>query len=436
MRLNYTDNLRKIRIYSIGKKLFFMAFLFYPLQLYRWRIYGLPSVSVYEILLLSSSFLMLLSFNIKLKKIFFPLMLLMGLYIFEIFIFIIYNQKFIYIIYEFLVGEVIWVLVFILSGQFLTEKIDFKKIFKAISFSSIWVLGGILLHFYEILSGRLFRGVPFSEVLHITKPLLQETQELLFNVTTYYGLRRFSFPFSQSSSAAGIDAAIIFIVTLGYYIYIERRKKSYLYLALIDLIYVIFTFSRTAWIVTTIGVILIIFDKKNVEIKRITIFLVMFLGFIIMLMFILSIIQAKTGIDVYLLLKGRIFNEGATKISTEGHLETRMYALKIFINHVFTGNGLGGYYYSRVINNVDHGPHPHSNYFLVMAEGGLIGLFIYFILLFEPLYKNLKKKNKSNFIKIIIFLQISLYIGMIFYTYFTGYLPLIIISSWILKNSK
>lgn len=434
---------------KLGKKVFFLAIFFLPLNLYRWRIGDLPSFSLFEVFIIAS--LLITVFRVRIGRIAVFLIIMIMLFTVELFVFIIYNGSLISQTFNWLKIGLLWIITSIAVNQYIRNFKDLEVLFKTISYSSIWLFYGTILHVFELISKNFWHSVPFGDILQTSLPKSEATLIYSSRVTIFGGIRRFSFPISFSASGAGVSASLIFLITVGTFLYYSKIKVNthfFMYFfIIIDAIYVLLTLSRTAYIMSFIGLIILFslhhrFEKKVPKriLKILTAFILIIVGLLLMFKF----IEYITKLDIPEIIMNRLFRSYYSKLSTEGHLETRLYAIKLFAKHPVFGNGLGGYklYRTREFHEFAGGQHPHSNYFLVLAEGGIVGLTMYLVLLFLPLrflWKGItvfcKLYNKSiPLIILLIVAQITLYVGIFFYSYFGPLMPIIISCSWIFST--
>lgn len=392
------------------KFLLWGSLIFYPLSLYRWRIFSLPSFSLYEVFLLSSLFVFFIkSQDFKIPK---SLLFYFFVYIVEIFNSVI---RFGQIPSQGLNSLNVTLLSFISFLAFYNTFIpsdDYDRYFIFASFASLWLFYGTIIHLSEYFSGERLTSVPFGEFLKIASPKDETSLYYIEEVSTSLFLnliRRFCFPISFSASESGIVAAGITILT--FYSIINSQvlqinsalKGIFYFLLIIDVFYTFSTLSRTA-VITLLTGILIPFVLKGKVIKEISGYTsTVFLKIVVVMMIIAvalivlnMIVVLKFGYSFFDLFFFRFQN---SEDSTTEHFETRLYALELFVRNPILGVGLGGYKYYRTIdkNEFFSGQHPHSNYFLVLAEGGVIVFFSYLYLFVFPMLKILLGIKKSYF---------------------------------------
>lgn len=217
-------------------------------------------------------------------------------------------------------------------------------------------------------------------------------------------------------------------VILSYYFFKERRKYSYLLLILPTILIVAGSGSRKAFVMVILGVLAITLfignsTKKYNTNKTKTIILT---SIIIVL---ISFIILQTGImnGTLLRMDGLISSftgEGEIDSSTLIRMKLRALGFTQLQHTPFLGIGMGNAR-NLALSETGMDVYLHCNYAELAANGGIIGLFLYYWIYFKIIYvewKHVKYNNYSILIFIIILLQLIMDWGSVSYysksTYF------------------
>ncbi len=210
----------------------------------------------------------------------------------------------------------------------------------------------------------------------LLKPSELELNVLLFNNGAYAGI----------TGQTGLNAffiTIFIVISFLDMLFKKKNKKIYIILFLLGLLALILTGKRGMLIFTCITVFLIyIFlslnDLKHFY-KYILIFIISIGGIIILLK---NIPQTSIIMNKFLFLSrdNDILN---------GRQELWNKSMQIFDNNKFTGIGIG------TIADII-GDYSHNVYIQIMAEIGIIGIFLYILAVFKSLECSIKKLKKYN----------------------------------------
>lgn len=212
----------------------------------------------------------------------------------------------------------------------------------------------------------------------------------------------------------GSFLALFIIPSISLFIYNDKKNIRFFYLFcfILILLGLIATGRRGSYFPAIIGVIIFfsILLYYNFNIKGLKKYLKYFV--IISLSFLLF--------SIYLLDSGqinRLFGQSDTESSDRGRVERMESAIELIMEKPIIGDGVGNYYY-RVeqgdlsgIKSVSYDSwlnlnDPHNMYLMILAESGIIGLFIFLIILIYVL-KRLKPKDIISlgiFLGVLVFL--------------------------------
>ncbi len=421
---------------SFGKKLFEIGLFFGPLDLYRWRIGNSLSFSLSQILFL-------LSFIILLKKINFQrsiiiisiiLFLILGGLMTSIIVFPINSNP------GFLTSYLFGLLTLILVADYIKDLTTLITFLKILSFSSIWLLLGILLQARYIVGyvpTSYLDLVPLGKVLHISVPRdYESTMNYVIGSLRHLqtGILRVSYPFGFTSSGAGLDSSIIALSSFSLIkLFKIKNTNIHLFFSLISTAYVILTGSRSAFFLLLCGILLMYMFSGRNKIFNLLKFVLQFTIFLVIILLLLSVIGNYLDINLVNTFLERLLDPSTVQESTQGHLETRIYALNLFANRPFFGYGLGGYELMR------GEPHPHSLYFMILAENGIFGEILFLIFILFPIFplikflrksRTLEKKEMRNTAIFALSLVISVAMASLLYQFVSKYFFISLAISW------
>lgn len=212
----------------------------------------------------------------------------------------------------------------------------------------------------------------------------------------------------------GTFLALFIIPSISLFIYNDKKNVRYFYLLcfILILLGLIATGRRGSYFPSIIGVVIFftILLYRNFTIQGLKKYLKYFV--IISLLFIVF--------SIYLLNSGhigRLFGKSDTQNSDAGRLDRMEAAIELILDKPIVGDGVGNYYYpvekkdlldikSTSYDSWLNLSDPHNTYLMVLAESGVIGLFIFTIILIYIL-KRLKPKDIISlgiFLGVLIFL--------------------------------
>lgn len=405
---------------NIRLKFLCLAIFFLPLGIYKWRIASfLPALSVSEYLFL---FLVLTTPFAKFPKgILLPISILTYFIVAGMF-FIQYNLGyFIHFTFVEMFQFLMWIGVILIVSQTVISTNDYSLILICIALSSLWLMIGFGAHFYESFSHNYWISPPLSDFLHCAESKSYESTSYAMTRASSMlsgGFKRFSFPISNSSSIAGITSSLMCLCS-GYTMNRIRQYRNILRVCFfIAFLYSLLTFSKAAYLSLFFGFFIasfITFRKRNnyhlyprsFSLPRI-IFIICSGMLSVTVLWRLRIPQ---------LIFYRLHNISS---SLSGHIETRIRALRFVTDNIFLGLGLGGYKAKSIALYGDYSSHPHSNYFLIISEHGIVGLFFFCVFLLLPIvliFFNLKYRGKINkdVINIFLILHLTIVFGMLLY---------------------
>jgi O-antigen ligase len=215
-------------------------------------------------------------------------------------------------------------------------------------------------------------------------------------------------------------AFLLITISLSFFLYRDRKSLLWGYSTLVQSITLILTFSRAALLAFSFGIFFVClfylyFHKEKIvaflKDKRMLLFTLIFILFLLLaLMFI-----AKTVVS------------NDMRWSTLIRLENSIYAIEAFTEHPLLGIGYenfafySGYRYAPSIFGIP-GIYPSINNIIlqVFTETGIIGAFIFFILIYVSIKMILKSLHeKKDWFYSIIFTGTSLFIQMLFFNLFS-----------------
>lgn len=192
----------------------------------------------------------------------------------------------------------------------------------------------------------------------------------------------------------GNDGAAIvlsYIALFSFWVGQTKKKNIYYILSLLFIFITLFTGSKKGLFIILIGIcILIILSSKK---RKSSIYKLLFIGiFLGIIYYIVMKVPLFYNIighrieDLMIVLKGGNDYKYSLSSSAERMLHIK-YAFKIFLTHPFIGVGLDVYRYINPIRVT----YAHNNYLELMADLGIIGTILYYIM---PIYilKHLFKK--------------------------------------------
>lgn len=192
----------------------------------------------------------------------------------------------------------------------------------------------------------------------------------------------------------GSYAARFFPIYIGLYLYINRLRSNnniekiffILFLILITLL-VIISGERTAFLLLTLSIIIMFFFLKGL--KRLKIY---FLIIFIFVSTIFILINQKNFERLIIETKDQIVVDNKILFFGERRHEYAKVSINIFKDNIYLGSGPKTYRIQSknenyAISELSWNTHPHSIYFQLLAETGLIGTllviftFIYFLII-------------------------------------------------------
>lgn len=246
-------------------------------------------------------------------------------------------------------------LIFVFINNFHEEG---KKIFLILS-----ILGGIIF----VLVSALTYFPQFREL-----PILNPKSEYQF-IVSYYA----------KHNHLGDFAGLLTILSLSYFL---RSSKLFLVPVIILLPFILFSFSRSAYIGLTITTLLLLIAVEK-RIKPLPI--IAFILTITSLFFIFSSEQVRTALD----LNTFYF---PTKDLFVGRVGYFIQSLNSFLDRPLFGIGLGNFgYASRLyLDRPDAWTDTSHNIFIeVLVENGLLAFISFMLLIFSSLRKSIKKSS-------------------------------------------
>ncbi len=175
----------------------------------------------------------------------------------------------------------------------------------------------------RILKGLVFLSVPLS-LVGIYQFVFHIKTSALWLSSFEQGIDTRSFAFFGSPNVLGIILSIIAILTLGFYL--KERKAYYLVIAVLDILTVGFTFSRSAWLGLAAGILLIMLAYKP-----------KLAFFSPALLLLLLIPQIKNRITA------AFSGQYLTDSSLDGRIWSYINGVHIFKQYPFLGSGPGSY---------------------------------------------------------------------------------------------
>lgn len=244
-------------------------------------------------------------------------------------------------------------------------------------------------------------------------------------ILSYYGISEYIKMLTDGERAGAeianvnsIGMYMAFTVIVGfYYAYIEKRRISYLFIIL-PFIMSLGSGSRKALLSIAIGIILIVIMDyaKKVDIEKIFKIFFIAIVFVIFAIWISSLPIFNTIFERF----DAMLASGAKK-DRSTYIREKMIEVgwKYFLEHPFTGCGIGNSFYIT-LKDIGWSTYLHNNFIELLASVGMIGFTIYYsiyIYILSNLYKIYKKTNeqKIGIILILIFIRLIMDYGMVSY---------------------
>ncbi|ELC8463463.1 O-antigen ligase family protein [Clostridium perfringens] len=255
----------------------------------------------------------------------------------------------------------------ILVGITLVTMFNNKKDF--INFFYFWILGALISSIYSIVYFYQ-QGFDFNQIFTVSNDSIKQ----------FYDMKFSSSPLFEDPNNFASYLLISILITIGVkkYNYINKNnKKSITICLVIQVLALIITLSRSAYIGLVIAILVnLTLDKKFKVLKGI-------LFFLLMIAIILGAIN--------------IFNTDYSAMSRIALWET---AVNMSINNPIFGVGLANFpiYFLKYLkgNILMMNPHPHNLFLRISAETGIVGLFLFINIYLEPIKNFLFYKNKKN----------------------------------------
>ncbi len=207
--------------------------------------------------------------------------------------------------------------------------------------------------------------------------------------------------FFSGPNQLGLFLTSAFIFYLSQYGLFKKELNSKLLIGLLLLVLIalVFTFSRSAWIILIAGIILIAFNHFKKYWLNITIFIAMFVVLLIPLFFSNNIVSENKIINNYVLHQG----------STQERIDRFNSNLDIFKRNPFgLGAGTSGLA-AFTLDSSNKNIIPENWFLQIGVEYGYVGLILYILIIASLIYKTTKSKNQFAFSGFLIIAITSIY---------------------------
>lgn len=212
--------------------------------------------------------------------------------------------------------------------------------------------------------------------------------------------------------------AIILGLIFSYTIVPNKLKVTFLLSCLLG---ILFTFSRTGIAAWFIVVFLFSWTKIIKKKQLITLGMVLVTLIILALPFLINMIEAKfEGSSTNLLNRIAFFTstEQATDSSQNKRLDMALTAFQYFTERPLLGNGIGFF------EEWEFDGRPHNVYLLLMVEFGILGVFIYPLLLLSSAWKATGETRRIS----IVFVSYTLIAGFTTHNSMSSYIYVVAFS--------
>ena len=268
--------------------------------------------------------------------------------------------------------------IFVLVIQVMIDVIDLNKIVKYLNISFFFLFVSILLVFFGLdlrqLIGHSFR---FDYVSYVSMP---------FNIT-----RRIS-GFADDPNYVSFFSVMIILVNLKFK---PKKMKIMIFLTMVA---IILSFSRTVMLAMVLIAVILLFEKLLRVINK-------------------RAIYASTSIILSAIILVPIsavifnFNTGMTTLDQRFSMWNN--AISLFLRNPLFGSGLTSF---RSYFSISGGwfVQPHSTYFSILSENGLIAFVLFLLILFNQL----KLKNKYHSSLVLVFAILGITQDITYHSYF------------------
>ena len=257
----------------------------------------------------------------------------------------------------------------------------------------IYVFFAVYTYYIGYIGGKVV-DIPFRDLLPFKMPPPGHLEGGRMFVATTGALQRLSLPTgSPPRLSIFLAAGVVLLMGLALYAITNQRSGRrwipYVLFASILTIMTYLTMARTGWIALIGGLLILTYLwKSKLLFYRLSI---KFLFITVVTLFLIALIVIVIPLPILVPIE----RVTTTLEGLERHWVTRLEALSIFytdIKTAFIGVGLSNYQlYAR-------GIHSHSAFTTVLAERGLIGSLLYWLLYFYSflfLYRSAKRNDKD-----------------------------------------
>lgn len=213
----------------------------------------------------------------------------------------------------------------------------------------------------------------------------------------------FGVPIYMSSNAFSFELAVAFLLSIYYYK--KENKKKHLITALLFVIGVLLTGSRKGFLVLFLFIIWWINELNKQKYLKKTFIALLVIGFSYYSIMNIPILYNSIGERIVILQKYIFYNDVNADVRNRDTV--KKLAMNKIIEKPITGYGEGAFQY--FFDNVTSS-NSENNYLELLIHGGIIGLFIYYLYLFDLLKNITKEKNKTRLNNMLIMILITMLI--------------------------
>lgn len=243
----------------------------------------------------------------------------------------------------------------------------------------------------------------------------------------------------EINNVNSIGMYMAFTVLIGfYYAYIEKKRFSYL-LIILPFILSLGSGSRKALVTIAIGITLIVFMDyaKRIDIEKLFKIFVVIVALMILVIWVSNLSIFSTVFERF----DSMLASGAKK-DRSTYIREKMVEVgwKYFLEHPFTGCGIGNSFYVT-LKGVGRSTYLHNNFIELLASVGIFGFMIYYsiyIYILSNLFKIFKrtKSSKAGILLVLIFSRLVMDYGMVSYYDKMTYIYLTIAAAEIYLSRK
>lgn len=208
---------------------------------------------------------------------------------------------------------------------------------------------------------------------------------------------------SDQTSANTLGFVCAFAIVFCLYFYKKEKKYWYIFLGVLNCIFLILSASRKAFLflLIPIAVVLILRAKNPLVIIRNIVFIVIAALFAYFLLIKVDFLYTLVGNRIQTMING-FLGTGEVDASTETRLILIEEGISFFKEKPFFGYGLANF--SAIFSQYhSYAFYAHNNYIELLVDCGLVGIVIYYFLHLKLVVSAIRNKNEFSELSMMMF---------------------------------